>query len=68
VTRESHDPATDQPSLNPLRIAALVGLCVAVLLVVIGFSVSLLLGVIAIIVSPVVPLAFVLATDRLRRR
>lgn len=64
---ESERPSTREPSLNPLRIAAAVGVVIAALIVVLAFSVSVMLGLLAVLVSPVLPLAVVLAVDRFRR-
>jgi 4-hydroxybenzoate polyprenyltransferase len=68
VTPDSTIPTATERSLVALRIAAAGGLAVAVVLVVVGFSISLFAGVLALIASPVIPLVFVITTDRIRRR
>ena len=57
-----------EPSLVPLRVAAAIGIVVALVLIVVGFVAGFWWGLAAILVGPALPLAFVLVTDRLRRR
>lgn len=68
MTQDAKTPTATEPSLHALRVAAVLGLVAAVMVVLIGFSVSLSYGVFALIAAPVVPLAFVIVTDRIRRR
>ena len=68
MTPDSKTPTAPGSSLAPLRVVAVAGVIVAVVLVAVGFSVSLFAGVLALIASPVVPLVLVLAADRIRQR
>ncbi len=67
VRSERDLSSASEPSLSPLRVAAVIGAVVAVLLVVLAFSLSPLVGAIVLIASPVLPLVLVVATDRIRR-
>jgi len=63
---ESRVEVAAPPSLLPLRIVAVLGVLVALAGVVWAFATSIVLGVFALILAPVVPLALVLAADRIR--
>ena len=68
MTSESNATAVVEPSLVPLRIAAAIGIIVAVVLIVVGFVASFWWGIAAVLIGPALPLVLVLATDRIRRR
>jgi hypothetical protein len=56
------------PSLTPVRVAALVGAVLAVVLVVLAFALNPVAGFVMAALSPAVPLAVAVAADRLRSR
>ncbi len=55
------------PSLTGLRVAAAVGLLVAIAIVGVGFSIKWWLGVAALALVPVMPMVFVLGLEAARR-
>ena len=68
MTSESNAAAMVEPSLVPLRIAAAIGIIVALVLIVVGFVAGFWWGIAAVLIGPALPLVLVLATDRIRRR
>ncbi|MEM7141258.1 MAG: hypothetical protein AAF548_09520 [Actinomycetota bacterium] len=65
TTDASHTAA--EPSLLPIRLAAAVGLVVAVAVVAGGFLYTWWAGLIALFFAPVLPMVCVLAVEALRR-
>ena len=54
-------------SLRALRVAAAIGVLVAIAAIVVGFRFGMVYGIGAVVALPVLPLAFVLAVEAVRR-
>jgi hypothetical protein len=66
-TADTPTVPSDMPSLTGLRVAAAVGLLVAIAIVGVGFSIKWWLGVAALALVPVIPMVFVLGFEAARR-
>lgn len=64
---ESIEATPPAESLWALRVAAAIGVVVAIVAVVVGFSFGAIYGVLALVALPAIPLLFVLGLEALRR-
>ncbi len=60
--------ASRTTSLTALRVVAIVGAALVVVVIVLAFSRSLTLGALSLAAAPIIPLTLVVVTDRVFRR